>query len=63
MPKKFLPLQNVLIGTISALVCYFSKVEPNLLNSFIICLMGSMSAGGMSDLKDLKKSNDNKYVN
>lgn len=50
IPTKFIPLQNVVIGIISAIVCYFGGLEGSLLNSFVLCLMASMGAGGISDL-------------
>ena len=30
IPNKYIPIQNVIIGIISALVCYFTGIEPNL---------------------------------
>ena len=27
IPNKYIPIQNVIIGVISALVCYFTKIE------------------------------------
>lgn len=55
IPNKYLPLQNLLIGFISALICFFAKLEPNFGEALIVCLMATMSAGGISDLiKHLK---------
>lgn len=55
IPNRFIPLQNVIIGVISALICYFSKIEVNILNAFVVCLMATMGAGGIADLiKNLK---------
>ena len=47
IPNKYIPLQNVLIGVISALICYFTKIEPNLLQAVVLCLMATMGAGGI----------------
>ena len=56
IPNKFIPLQNVIIGIISALICYFTKIEPNLLQAFGLCLTATMGAGGVSSLvKVIKK--------
>lgn len=55
IPNKFIPLQNVIIGVISALVCYFAKVEPNLLQAFVLCLFATMGAGGASSLPKVFK--------
>ena len=56
MPNKYIPIQNVIIGVISGLVCYIFKIEPNFLNSMILCLSYTMSAGGIADLMKLGKS-------
>lgn len=55
IPNKFIPLQNVVIGIISALICYFCKIESDLLQSVVLCLMATMGAGGVSDLIKLVK--------
>ena len=56
MPNKYIPIQNVIIGVISGLVCYIFKIEPNFLNSMVLCLSSTMSAGGIADLMKLGKS-------
>ena len=60
IPNKYLPIQNVLIGLISCLVCYFARIETNLIESLIFCLMSTMSAGGIADLLKLKNEEDKK---
>ena len=55
IPNKYIPIQNVLIGIISALICYFCKIEPNLLNAIVLCLIATMGAGGLADLIKIKK--------
>jgi len=55
VPNKFIPLQNVVIGIVSALICYFCKIETDLLQSVILCLVATMGAGGISDLVKLFK--------
>ena len=54
IPNKYIPIQNVIIGVISALICYFTKIETNLLTAFVLCLSGTMSAGGIADLVKVK---------
>ena len=54
IPNKYIPLQNVVIGIISALICYFTKVEPNLLQAIVLCLVSTMGAGGIADLINIK---------
>lgn len=55
IPNKYIPLQNVLIGLISAFICYFTKIETNLLQAIVLCLMATMGAGGIADLIKIKK--------
>ena len=58
IPNKFIPMQNVAIGVVSALICYFCKIETNLLQSFVVCLMATMGAGGIADLTKLIKKGE-----
>jgi len=55
IPNKYIPLQNVLVGLISAFICYFTKIETNLLQAIVLCLMATMGAGGIADLIKIKK--------
>ena len=55
VPNRFIPLQNVIIGIVAGLICYFTKIESNLLQALCLCLMSTMTAGGVADLKKLKK--------
>lgn len=55
IPNKYIPLQNVLIGLISAVICYLAKIETNLLQAIVLCLMATMGAGGIADLVKIKK--------
>ena len=54
IPNKYIPIQNVLIGIISAVICYFTGIEPNLLQAFVLCLVATMGAGGVADLINIK---------
>ena len=56
IPNKYIPIQNVLIGLISSLICYFTKVEPNLLQSIVLCFFAATGAGGTADLIQTKIS-------
>ena len=58
IPNKYIPLQNVLIGVISAVICYLTKIETNLLQALVLCLMATMGAGGIADLVKIKKGSD-----
>ena len=55
IPNKFIPIQNVLVGVVSALICYFYKIETDLLQSVVLCLIATMGAGGIADLTKLIK--------
>lgn len=55
IPNKYIPIQNVLIGLISALICYFCKIEPNLLQAIVLCEFATLGAGGTADLIKLVK--------
>ncbi len=59
LPNNFIPIQNVVIGVISGVICYFLKLDDNLLNSILVGLMSTMSAGGIADLIEVKKTQDN----
>ena len=55
IPNKYIPIQNVVIGVISAIICYFTGIEPNLLQAFVLCIVATMGAGGIADLINIKK--------
>lgn len=59
LPSKFIPIQNVVIGLISGVICYFLKLDENLLNSILVGVMSTMSAGGIADLISIGKTKDN----
>ena len=59
LPSKFIPMQNVVIGLISGIICYFLKLDENLLNSILVGVMSTMSAGGIADLISIGKTQDN----
>ena len=55
IPNKYIPLQNVIIGLVSGLICYFAKIETDLMQSLVLCFMATMGAGGIADLIKIKK--------
>ena len=55
IPNKYIPIQNVVIGMVSAIICYFTGIEPNLLQAIVLCLVACMGAGGIADLINIKK--------
>ena len=58
IPNKFIPLQNVIIGLIAGLICYFTEIEPNLMQSLVLCLTATMGAGGVADLVKIKNKGE-----
>lgn len=54
IPNRFIPLQNVVIGVISAFICYFTGIETSLLQALVLCLVSTMGAGGIADLVNIK---------
>ena len=54
VPNKYIPIQNVIVGAISALICYFTGIETNLLQAIVLCLVACMGAGGIADLINIK---------
>ena len=37
IPNKYIPLQNVIIGVVSAVICIVWKIEPNPMQAIILC--------------------------
>lgn len=58
IPTKFIPLQNLIIGILSATIVYFTKIEPNILQAIVLCLTATMGAGGIYDLTKTSEKND-----
>lgn len=55
IPNKYIPIQNVVIGLISGLICYFTGIETSLLQAIVLCLVACMGAGGVADLININK--------
>ena len=58
IPNKYIPIQNVVIGVISAIICYFTGIEPNLLQAMVLCIVATMGAGGVADLINIKNKEE-----
>ena len=58
MPDKYIPAQNVFIGFVSGLICYFSGITPNIYEAMVLCLLSTMGAGGMYDLANMNKKGE-----
>jgi len=57
IPDRYIPLQNVFIGVISGLICYYTKIEPDALQALVLCFFAAIGAGGTYDLMHME---DNK---
>lgn len=56
LDNKYIPLQNIIIAIISSIVCIAFKVENmSVLETIVTCIFGTMSAGGIADLKKVVK--------
>lgn len=56
LDNKYIPLQNIIIAIISSIVCIAFKVENmSVLETIVTCVFGTMSAGGIADLKKVVK--------
>lgn len=54
--NKYIPLQNLIIAVVASIVCIVFKVQNmSVLETVITCILGTMSAGGIVDLKKIKK--------
>lgn len=58
IPNKYIPIQNVIIGIISAIICYFTRIEPNFLQAIVLCIVACMGAGGVADLINIKNKEE-----
>ena len=54
LDNKWIPLQNIIIAIIASVICIAFKVENmTVLETIITCIFGTMSAGGIADLKKI----------
>lgn len=59
IPNKYIPIQNVIIGFISGFICYVIDLDENIISAIILCVISTMSAGGIADLIETKKDCNN----
>lgn len=51
IPNRYIPLQNIIIAILSSIICIIFKVQNlSALETILLCIVGSMSAGGIADL-------------
>ena len=57
--NKWIPLQNIIIAIIASIVCIVFKVENmGILETIVTCVFGTMSAGGLADLKKIGETEE-----
>lgn len=58
--NKWIPLQNIIIAVIASIICIAFKVEDmSILETIVTCIFGTMSAGGIADLKKVTNKEEN----
>lgn len=56
LDNKYIPLQNLIIAVVASIICIVFKVqEMTVLETVITCIFGTMSAGGIADLRKIKE--------
>ena len=59
LDNKYIPLQNIIIAIVASIVCIAFKVENmSVLETIVICIFGTMSAGGIADLKKITQKEE-----
>ena len=54
LDNKWIPLQNIIIAIVASIVCLVFHVENmGVLETIVTCIFGTMSAGGIADLKKI----------
>lgn len=54
--NKYIPLQNLIIAAVASIICIIFKVQNlSVLDTIIMCVFSTMSAGGLADLKKVNK--------
>ena len=57
--NKWIPLQNIIIAVIASIICIVFKVEDmSVLETIVTCIFGTMSAGGIADLKKITQKEE-----
>ena len=57
--NKWIPLQNIIIAILASIICIVFKVENmGVLETIITCIFGTMSAGGIADLKKIVQNKE-----
>lgn len=61
IPNKYIPLQNLIIAVLASIICIAFQVENmTVLETIVTCVFGTMSAGGIADLRKVKEDKEEK---
>lgn len=58
VPKRFIPLQNAIVGMIAGLLSVYFEVYDNVIIAMFMCLAVSMGVGGVYDATQTKLKGD-----
>lgn len=58
VPKRFIPLQNAIVGIIAGLLAVYFGVYDNPILAMFMCLAVSMGVGGVYDATQTKVKSD-----
>lgn len=59
LDNKYIPLQNIIIAIIASIICIAFKIENmSVLETIVTCIFGTMSAGGIADLKKITQKEE-----
>jgi hypothetical protein len=54
--KKYIPIQNIVIGLISGVLCWLVDLEPDIVKAIIACIITCLGTGGAYDLATINHS-------
>lgn len=56
LDNRYIPLQNIIIAILASIICIVFKVEDmSVLETVVTCILATMSAGGIADIKKVGK--------
>lgn len=59
LDSKWIPLQNIIIAVIASIICIaFNVQNMGVLETIVTCIFGTMSAGGIADLKKIAENKE-----
>ena len=55
VPKKYIPIQNIIIGLLAALVAFYFGIYNDVFLAMFVCLATSLGVGGAYDATEIKR--------